>query len=65
MIVTATCLDEDDLDALEPEMKALASGARLNLRPAFRHQAAAFLSGLAVAGVLLPDHATIPKSLRA
>lgn len=65
MIVSATCLDENDLDALEPEMKALASGARLNLRPAYRHQAAAFLAGLGMPGVLLPDHATIPKSLRA
>ncbi|QII09315.1 hypothetical protein BH93_27485 (plasmid) [Rhodococcoides fascians A25f] len=64
MVVTATCLDEDDLDALEPDMKALAAGARLNLRPAYRHQAAAFLSGLGI-GVLLPDHATIPKTLRA
>jgi hypothetical protein len=45
-------------------MKALAAGARLNLRPAYRHQAAAFLSGLGI-GVLLPDHATIPKTLRA
>lgn len=63
MIVTATGESEDQLDTLDPEMASLISGARITARPAYRYQAAAWLAGLGI-GVLLPDHATIPKSLR-
>lgn len=63
MILTATAESEEQLDALDPEMRSLISGSRVTARPAYRYQAAAWLAGLGI-GVLLPDHATIPKSLR-
>lgn len=63
MVITATAESVEELTALDPEMRGLISGARITARPAYMYQAAAFLGGLGI-GVLLPDHSTIPRSLR-
>ena len=62
ILITITELDGADLPKIEAVIKDLASQARLKIRRCYRYQAAAFAAGLG-AGVLLPEMATIPKSV--
>lgn len=64
LLVTVTANDQRELDEQSESVIALGASSRIMLRPAWRQQAAAFLAGLGV-GVLLPDHATTAKALRA
>jgi len=64
MIVTISAETEAALDVQADTIDSLATSCRLKLRPAWRHQAAAFLSGIGV-GVLLQDHSSTAKTLQA
>ncbi|WP_072713702.1 SCO6880 family protein [Rhodococcus rhodnii] len=64
LLVTVTADTEAELDRIAEDVVEIGVQARLGLRPCWRFQPAAFLASLGV-GVLLPDHATTPKSLQA
>ncbi|MFD6057841.1 SCO6880 family protein [Rhodococcus wratislaviensis] len=64
LLVTATADSEAELNRIAEDIIEMGQHARIGLRPCYRYQAAAFLGGLAI-GVLLPDHASTPKSLQA
>ncbi len=64
MIVSISADSEAEVKSQSDIINSLASSCRLKVRIAWRHQAAAFLSGLGV-GVLLQDHASTAKTLQA
>ncbi|MBJ8342950.1 hypothetical protein JGU71_29095 [Antrihabitans sp. YC3-6] len=63
MIITVSARDIDELDGLGEIAKDMAASARLSIRPAWWSQPSAFLAGIGV-GVLLPDHASVAKTVR-
>lgn len=64
LIVTASASTEAQLDIQADTIESLVAGCSTKVRPAWRYQAAAFLSGVGV-GVYLQDHATTAKTLQA
>ncbi|MGN2642252.1 SCO6880 family protein [Nocardia takedensis] len=64
LLITVTAESQEQLDGFGDITRDMASAARrLAIRPVFVGQDAAFLAGLGV-GVLLPDHATVDKTLQ-
>lgn len=62
VLVTITEPLDGDLPGIEAIVRDLSTQARLKIRRCYRYQAAAFAASLGV-GVILPEHATIPKAL--
>ncbi|RJO77652.1 hypothetical protein D5S18_07920 [Nocardia panacis] len=62
LLVTVTSPADADLPRIEALTKDLAVQCRLRIRRSYRYQAAAFAASLGV-GVLLPEHANVPKFL--
>ncbi|WP_225730466.1 MULTISPECIES: SCO6880 family protein [unclassified Nocardia] len=62
LLITVTNPAEADLPRIEALTKDLAVQCRLRIRRSYRYQAAAFAASLGV-GVLLPEHANVPKFL--
>ena len=63
MIVTATVWDDTQLADAEAVVENLAASARIRLREAFGSQDSTFAAGLPL-GVVIPDHMTLPTSVR-
>ena len=63
LMVTVTAGALRELDDASDLAKEMGTAAQLKLRPAWNQQPAAFLAALGV-GVLLPDHATVSKTLK-
>lgn len=63
MLVTVTANSLDELEGVGEIAREMSRGSQMKVRPAWNQQAAAFLAGLGV-GVLLPDHATVGKTLK-
>ncbi|WP_280393809.1 SCO6880 family protein [Nocardia brasiliensis] len=63
MLITATAGSLEELRSYGEIIKDRSAGARMQIRPAWAQQPAAFLAGLGV-GVLLPDHATVNRTLQ-
>ena len=63
MVITVTAHTLEELDSYGEVAREMKSSARLKIRPAWNQQAAAFLTGLGI-GVLLPDHATVSRTLQ-
>ncbi|MFD4356813.1 SCO6880 family protein [Nocardia sp. NPDC058518] len=64
MIFTVSADSRAELEAIaEIVEKDLFPAARIQMRPAYRTQASTFLAGLGI-GVLLPDHASVSKTLQ-
>lgn len=63
LFVAATVSSADELDEADTIMDGLSGTARLQLRPVFNGQRAAFAVTLP-AGVLLPEHVAVPTTVR-
>lgn len=61
-LVTITEPLQGDLPRIEAITRDLSTQARLKIRRCYRYQAAAFAASLGC-GVILPEHATVPKAL--
>lgn len=62
ILITITAAPGEDLPRIEALIQDLATQARLTIRRCNTYQSAAFAGSLGV-GVILPEHATIPKVL--
>ncbi|WP_093804083.1 SCO6880 family protein [Streptomyces sp. Wb2n-11] len=63
LLVTATVNAREDLPRARAAVDTLAPPARINLRPVWGSQAAAFAAGLPI-GLVLPLHLAVPASIR-
>jgi hypothetical protein len=63
LLVSVTAHSAEELEEITAIMDGLQGTARLELRPMFGGQAAAFAATLPV-GVILPEHASLPASVR-
>lgn len=63
MLVAVTMASAEDLDEVETIIDGLEGTARLQLRPVYAAQPAAFAATLPT-GIVLPEHASIPSSIR-
>uniref|UniRef100_UPI003F492C80 SCO6880 family protein n=1 Tax=Amycolatopsis sp. CA-151526 TaxID=3239921 RepID=UPI003F492C80 len=63
LLVAVTMNSAEDLDEADTIVDGLQGTARLQLRPVFAGQAAAFAATLPT-GLILPEHATLPTSVR-
>ncbi|WP_033247152.1 SCO6880 family protein [Nocardia carnea] len=63
LVITVSAASVEELHAGGEITDDLATGAHLRIRPAFGQQAAAFQTALGI-GVLLPDHATVSRTLQ-
>ncbi|QIS13941.1 SCO6880 family protein [Nocardia arthritidis] len=61
-LITVTEPLDGDLPGIEAIVRDLSTQARLKIRRCYRYQAAAFAASLGC-GVILPEHATVPKAL--
>ncbi len=62
MLITITEPSRSDLPRIEAITRDLSTQSRLKIRRCYRYQSAAFAASLGC-GVLLPEHASIPKAL--
>ena len=63
MLLTATVLDEAQLDLARAALDNLAPAARISLRPVWGSQDSAFAAALPV-GLFLPAHLKVPEQIR-
>jgi hypothetical protein len=63
MLVAVTMASAEDLDEVETIIDGLEGTARLQLRPVYAAQPSAFAATLPT-GLVLPEHASIPSSVR-
>ncbi|WP_084536024.1 SCO6880 family protein [Nocardia yamanashiensis] len=63
LLITVTASSLSELEEVGDIAKDMSQAAQMKIRPAWNQQPAAFLAALGV-GVLLPDHATVGKTLK-
>lgn len=62
MLITATTEDPDHVPRMRSVLDSLTASARIQTRPCYDYQSAAFAAGLGI-GFILPNHVTIPTAL--